>query len=198
MSTQLSKNRWHRYRKVVEEVKSSSSEICKARWWNPLTLKGVLAGFHSYHKVLERRLVLLEQVTSMHTLYFPCSYVIKRSLYILLSKPSVPYNWCKKSGFHKSKGALYNYTQKPSLKPHLQGFLLYCPYAHWVLTFCPLFPPTGIHHPVWSLAHLQPPDGVRRQGTPGASGLFPRGLAAVWTALLHPKPCLHRPGRWHK
>lgn len=53
---------------------------------------------------------------------------------------------------------------------------------------------TGIHHPLWPAAHLQPPDGVRKQGTSGAPGLFPRGFTAVRAALLHPEPCLYRPG----
>lgn len=76
---------------------------------------------------------------------------------------------------------------------------LYCACAKWLLTYRPSFiPPTGIHHLVWSPAYLQPPDGVWRQGTPGAPGLFPGGLTAVGTTLLHPEPCLHRPGRWHK
>lgn len=57
---------------------------------------------------------------------------------------------------------------------------------------------TGIHHPLWSPAHLQPSDGIWRQRTPGAPCLFPRGLTTVWTALLHPEPCLHWPGWWHK
>lgn len=109
----------------------------------------------------------------------------------LLLKPSVPHNWYKKSDFHKS----INYNTKPRL------LSLCCTYTNQVWTYCPpffLFPPTGIHNPLWSPAHLQPPDGVWRQGTPGAPGIFPRGLATVWTALLHPEPCLHRPGWWHK
>lgn len=56
-------------------------------------------------------------------------------------------------------------------------------FLNWVLTlfffFMFLFPHTGFYYPLRSPAHLQPPDGVRRQGTPGALGLFPRGLATV-------------------
>lgn len=62
----------------------------------------------------------------------------------------------------------------------------------------PFLSTAGIHHPLWPPAHLQPPNGGWRQRTPGALGLFPRGLASVWTAFLHPKSCFHRPGWWHQ
>lgn len=100
------------------------------------------------------------------------------------------------------RGLLYfiKQRQKTSLKWTVLSFFMIPFFLNWVLTlfFMFLFPHTGFYYPLRSPAHLQPPDGVRRQGTPGALGLFPRRLATGGAALLHFEPCLHWPGRRHK